>query len=157
MSNPGQFVVATPARTVCDDNARALYRNQRLRFIALGTRRGTAGVPPEHTRLNPVFGLLTYAVSRTLSSYRAESFRFRLLPLFDRWVKPMLTPGDHIISSYGYVNRCFEWVRQHGGKTFVDAGNSHPTIFGRSWWKSIGDGTARRRPWRHTGSNARGE
>src|SRR5436190_16353500 len=113
MPKSGQFVVATPARSVCDDNARALYRNQRLRFIALGTRRGTAGVPPEYTRLNPVFGLLAYAASKTLSSCRAESFRFHLLPLFDRWVKPLLAPGDHIISSYGYVNHCFEWVRNH--------------------------------------------
>jgi hypothetical protein len=54
-----RFVVATPARTVCDDNARALERAGLLRFIALGTRRGTAGVPPERTRLNPLIGLFT--------------------------------------------------------------------------------------------------
>jgi glycosyltransferase involved in cell wall biosynthesis len=34
-------------------------------------------------------------------------------------------PGDHIISSYGYANACFSFVRRHGGKTFVDGGNSH--------------------------------
>jgi glycosyltransferase involved in cell wall biosynthesis len=30
-----------------------------------------------------------------------------------------------MISSYGYANSSFKFVRQHGGKTFVDAGNSH--------------------------------
>src|SRR5204862_7898900 len=34
-------------------------------------------------------------------------------------------PGDHLLSSYGYANECFKFVRRHGGKTFVDAGNSH--------------------------------
>ncbi len=40
-----------------------------------------------------------------------------------------MKPGDHIISSYGYANKSFEWARAHGGKTFVDAGNSHPANF----------------------------
>jgi glycosyltransferase involved in cell wall biosynthesis len=73
--------------------------------------------------------LLTYAATLLASPYRAEAFRFRLLPLFDRWVRRLLRPGDHIISSYGYANECFKWVRAHGGKTFVDAGNSHPELF----------------------------
>jgi glycosyltransferase involved in cell wall biosynthesis len=118
-------VVATPARSVCDDHARALERHGRLRFIALGTRRGTPGVPPERTRLNPAIGLCAYAAAQILSPYRAESFRFGLLPWFDRWVRKQLQSGDHIISSYGYANECFKFVRAHGGKTFVDAGNSH--------------------------------
>lgn len=129
MSNRPKFVVATPARSVCDDNAHALTRAGALRFLALGTRRGAAGVPPEQTRLRPVYGLLNYAAVKCLSQYRAESFRFSLLPHFDRWVKGMLTPGDHIISSYGYTNECFKWVRAHGGKTFLDGGNSHPEYF----------------------------
>lgn len=129
MSSGAQFVVATPSRSVCDDNARALFRHQALRFIALGTRRGTGGIPPAQTRLQPIFGLLNYAAVKTVSQFRAESFRFRLLPFFDRWVKGMLQPGDNIISSYGYTNECFKWVRAHGGKTFVDAGNSHPENF----------------------------
>src|SRR5437764_516660 len=128
ISNPS-FVVATPARSVCDDNARALFHHEALRFIALGTRRGTAGIPPEKTRLQPMFGLLNYAAVKCISQFRAESFRFALLPLFDRWVRCMLRPGDHIISSYGYTNECFKWVRGHGGITFVDAGNSHPENF----------------------------
>jgi glycosyltransferase involved in cell wall biosynthesis len=121
-----RFVVATPARSVCDDNARALERHNRLRFIALGTRRGTTGVPPERTRLNPWIGLAAYVAARTLSPSRGESFRFRLHPWFDRWVKRQLQPGDHIISSYGHTNECFQWARQHGGKMFLDGGNSHP-------------------------------
>ena len=38
-----KFVVATPSRSVCDDNARALTRADALRFLALGTRRGLSG------------------------------------------------------------------------------------------------------------------
>jgi glycosyltransferase involved in cell wall biosynthesis len=129
MSSARPFVVATPSRSVCDDNARALFHHHALRFIALGTRRGTVGIPPEHTRLRPLFGLLNYAAVKTVSQFRAESFRFRLLPWFDRWVKRLLEPGDNIISSYGYTNECFQWVRAHGGKTLVDAGNSHPEHF----------------------------
>src|SRR5258708_717969 len=63
--------------------------------------------------------------ARLLGPFPAESFRFRLLPWFHRWVLKQLQPGDHIISSYGYANECFKYVRKHGGKTFVDAGNSH--------------------------------
>jgi len=124
-----KFIVATPTRTVCDDNARALEREGLLRFIALGTRRGTAGVPPEHTRLNPKIGLAVYAAYKLLPPFRSESFYFRLQPWFDRWVKKQLQAGDHIISSYGYVNECFAWTRKHGGKTFLDGGNSHPENF----------------------------
>ncbi len=124
-----RFVVATPARTVCDDNARALERHHLLRFIALGTRRGTTGVPPERTRLNPWMGLLAYATASMFSDFRAVSFRYRLHPGFDRWVLKQLEPGNHIISSYGHANECFKWVRQHGGKTFLDGGNSHPENF----------------------------
>ncbi len=126
-ANPAQnFVVATPGRSVCDDNARALHRNGLLRFIALGTRRGTNGVPPEFTRLKPAIGLVAFAATQLFSTRRAESLRFRLHPWFDRWVRKQLRPGNHVISSYGYANECFRWAREHGGKTFVDGGNSHP-------------------------------
>ncbi len=110
---------------MCDENARVLERAGLLRFLALGTRRGTSGVPSERTRLNPWIGLGTYAAARTLGTFRGESVRFRFLPWFDRWVLKQLQPGDHIISSYGYTNACFNFVRRQGGKTFVDAGNSH--------------------------------
>lgn len=129
------FVVATPQRSVCDDNARVLEQHGLLRLLALGTRRGTAGVPAERTRLKPALGLLSYAAARTLSPFRAESFRFHLLPWFDRWVLKQLEPGDHMISSYGYANACFEFVRRSGGKTFVDAGNSHIENF----WEILND------------------
>ena len=125
MNPPAAFVVATPARSVCDNNARALERLGRLRFIALGTRRGTAGIPPERTQLNPWIGLQAYISAKILPPFRAESFRFGLLPQFDAWVKKLLIPGDHMISSYGYTNECFRFIRANGGRTFVDAGNSH--------------------------------
>lgn len=128
-SDPGRFVVATPGRSVCDNNARALLSIDRLRFIALATRRGVSGIPPENTRLNPLLGLAIYLAARTLSTFQGESFRFAQHPRFDRWVKRMISPGDHIISSYGYANECFQWVRQQGGKTFLDGGNSHPANF----------------------------
>lgn len=118
-------MVATPQRSVCDDNARALEHRGSLRFLALGTRHGTKGVPRERTRLNPWIGLAAYAAARSLPPFHAESLRFRLLPWFDRWVLRQLQPEDHMISSYGYANECFKFVRRHGGKTFLDAGNSH--------------------------------
>src|SRR5215467_2145725 len=120
-----QFVVATPQRSVCDDNARALLQHGLLRWLALGTRRGTEGIPFDRTRLNPLIGLCTYAAARTLGVFDSESFRFRLLPWFDHWVLKQLQPGDHMISSYGYANDSFKYIRRQGGKSFVDAGNSH--------------------------------
>ena len=129
-NSKGKFVIAVPARTnYYNAYARTLNGIGLLRLYALGTRRGIPEVPPERTRLNPWIGLFSYAAARTLSSYRAESFRFRLHPWFDRWVLKQLEPGNHIISSYGYANECFQWVRQHGGKTFLDGGNSHPDNF----------------------------
>jgi alpha-maltose-1-phosphate synthase len=128
-ANRGLFVVATPARSPVDPNARALENHRLLRFLALGTRRGIAGVPPERTRLNPRIGLAAYVSWKMLSTFRAESFRFGLSPWFDRWVLKQLTPGDHLIASYGHANASFAFVRRHGGKTFLDAGNSHPDNF----------------------------
>jgi glycosyltransferase involved in cell wall biosynthesis len=125
----GQFVVATPTRSVADNYAAYLERNNRLRFLALGTRRGAKVVSGENTRLFPLFGLLAYAATKTMSLKQAEGFRFHLHPLFDRWVRAQLQPGDHIISSYGYTNASFRWIKQHEGKTFLDAGNSHPENF----------------------------
>lgn len=133
------FVVATPGRTVCDDNARALEQVGHLRLMALGTRHGTVGVSLERTRLNPAVGLAAYLAAKTLPPFIAESFRFGLLPWFDRWVLRHLQPGDHIISSYGYANRSFAWVREHGGKTFIDAGNTHP----EHYWRIVGEEYAR--------------
>jgi glycosyltransferase involved in cell wall biosynthesis len=128
--NNAQIVVATPGHAAMSEPvALALCRQRLLRFVAMGTRRGVAGVPAELTRLNPAIGLLTYATARTLPTYQAESFRFRLHPWFDHWVKRQLRPGDHIYSSYGYANASFRWVRRHGGQTILEAGNSHPEYF----------------------------
>jgi glycosyltransferase involved in cell wall biosynthesis len=135
MNPAAQFVVATPGRSVCDDNARALHQRERLRFLALGTRRGTAGVPPAHTRLYPWLGLKSFAAAKILPPFAAETYRAHLFPQFDAWVKKQLTPGDHLISSYGYVNDCFEFVRAHGGKTFLDGGNSHL----ENYWEVISE------------------
>lgn len=139
-SSESRFVVAVPARTnYYNDFARILHRHQALRLLALGTRRGVEGVPAELTRLLPLYGALGYASAKLVGSYRAEAFRFGMLPLLDHWVKRQLQPGDHIISSYGYVNCSFAWVRERGGKTFIDAGNSHP----EHYWNLIREEHAR--------------
>jgi glycosyltransferase involved in cell wall biosynthesis len=125
-----RFVIASPGHaSIYDYEALALHERDLLRFIAMGTRRGVAGLPAEVTRLLPSIGLLNYIGANTMSRFAAESFRFRMHPWFDRWVKKQLRPGDHIISSYGYANASFEWTRANGGKTFLDAGNSHPDNF----------------------------
>lgn len=129
MPDKRTFIVATPGRSVCDDNARALYRHGLLRFLALGTRRGASGVPREYTRLKPSFEIFAFAAAQMLPTFQAESFRFRLHPSFDRWVRRKLLPGNHVISSYGYANASFRQARQQGGKTFLDGGNSHPENF----------------------------
>ena len=131
---PG-FVVAAPGRSVCDHFARLFQKHDLLRLYAVGTRSLTEGIAPEHTRLLPLFGLLAFAASKVLPSFQAEAARFHLHPLLDHWVKRMLRPGDHILSSYGYANASFQWVRKHGGKTFLDGGNSHPENF----WENIAE------------------
>lgn len=123
------FVVAVPFREVCVDYARILARQKMLRLHAMWTRRGATGVPAEVTHLFPPLGLLSYIGGRMLPPFHAESFRFALYPLYDRWVLSQLRPGDHIISSYANANASFAWVRQHGGMTFLDGGNSHPDNF----------------------------
>jgi glycosyltransferase involved in cell wall biosynthesis len=126
---PESFVVASFNRCGHDYFARVLEKHGLLSFYALGTRRGTEGVSAQHTRLNPVFGLLNYIACRCLSPYQSESFRFRLYPLFDRWVRSLLRPGQHFLTSFGFANASLHWAREHGGKTFIDAENSHPKFF----------------------------
>ena len=125
------FVVVEPIRTCCDFFARPLDRAGRLRFLAVGTRRGVTGVRAEVTRLKPALGLMAYAAAKVFSDFRAESIRFGLHPWIDRWAKRQLQPGDHVLSSFGYANECFKFARANGGQTFLDAGNSHPDNFWR--------------------------
>lgn len=123
------FVTAVPFRSVCDDQARVLAKHGLLRRYLVWNRRGTEGIPEELTRKFPILGLAAYAGARTLPPFYGEAFRFALYPLYDAWAKTHLQPGDNIISSYAYANACFKWVRAHGGKTYVDGGNSHPANF----------------------------
>jgi starch synthase len=109
--------------------AGALQRGGLLRSCVMWTRRPMPGVPTHQNKLIPPLGLVAYLGGRYLSSYYAEAVRFALYPLFDRWARTKLVPGDHIISSYAHANASFKWVRQHGGKTFLDGGNSHPDNF----------------------------
>ncbi len=126
---PESFVVASFARCGHDNFARSLEKHGLLAFYALGTRRGTEGVSEQHTRLKPAFGLLAYAATRFLPTSRAESFRFRLYPLYDRWVRSLLRPGQHLLTSFGFANAAMRRCKEHGGTTFLDAQNSHPRVF----------------------------
>jgi glycosyltransferase involved in cell wall biosynthesis len=131
-----QFVIASPAHaSIYDAEALALHKHGALRFIAMGTRRGVDGLASEVTRLKPVIGLCAYASSRILPPFAGESFRIRLYPWFDGWVRKQLRAGDHVISSWAYANECFKWAREHGGKTFLDAGNSHIENF----WENLSE------------------
>ena len=124
-----QFSVICPIRSVMDYHARVLAQHGLLKGYFTGNRRGTQGIPGELTYLNPAFGLWTMATRRIFPGYAAEYLRAAAHPLFDRWAALDVEPGDHVISSYGYANRCFTKARGGGGQTFLDAGNSHPTHF----------------------------
>ena len=125
-----QFVIASPGHaSIYDAEALALHQRGALRFMAMGTRRGVDKLPADVTRLKPIIGLFTFLSAMTMAPFSAESFRFRLYPWFDKWVRKQLEPGDNIISSYAYANESFQWARKHGGKTFLDGGNSHPDNF----------------------------
>ncbi len=133
--NKADFVVVEPSRTCCDYYARVLDSTGKLRLLAIGTRRGVDGVGLERTRLYPLIGLFGYIGARLLPAFHGEAFRFWLLPWFDRWAKRQLRPGDNVLSSYGYANECFKFARRHGGKTFLDAGNSHMENF----WQMVNE------------------
>jgi glycosyltransferase involved in cell wall biosynthesis len=128
-SSAGRFLVACFARSGDDNFARALDKNGLLDFFALGTRRGTKGVSPEHTRLQPVFGLLNYIFAQTLPAYQAESLRFRLFPLFDRWAQSLLKPGQHFFTGFAFANGAMRRAKQQGGVALINAWTSHPNEF----------------------------
>jgi len=129
MPSNARFAVACFNRSADDNFARALENRGLLDFYALGTRRGIKGVPPEHTRLQPLFGLLNYIACQGLSPYRAESLRFRSFGLFDRWARSQLRPGQHLLTAYAFANDSMRWVRRHGGTALLDAWTSHPAEF----------------------------
>jgi glycosyltransferase involved in cell wall biosynthesis len=124
------FSVVVPFRTsYYNDYATVLLRSGMLRNYVLGTRRGCDGVPQNLTKLNPTIGLVRTVAAKLLSPYRGECVRFATYPWFDRWARRQIVPSDHIISSYGFANACFLATRASGGKTFLEAGNSHPQQF----------------------------
>lgn len=106
-----------------------------LRRYLLGQFQGNPEIPAELTRLCKPFAFWTKATWHFVSHDRWEWLRTAAHPFFDSWAKAHLEPGDSVISSYGYANFCFRHARRHGGKTFLDAGNSHPSQF----WEIIGN------------------
>lgn len=130
----GKFIVAAPERVnYYEDYARVLAKIDSLYGYFTGNRRGSKGIPGELTYLNPLFGLFINGTRRVLPGYTAEWLRAAIHPLFDRWVSIDVRPGNHVLSSYGYANRCFKKARAQGGKTFLEAGNSHPENF----WNTV--------------------
>jgi glycosyltransferase involved in cell wall biosynthesis len=126
MPSNRRFAMACFARSGDDNFARALENHGLLDFYALGTRRGAKGVSPEHTRLQPIFGLLNYMAAITLPVYQAESFRFRLFGFFDRWAQSLLLPGQHFFTGYAFANGAMRRAKRNGGLAFLDAWTSHP-------------------------------
>jgi glycosyltransferase involved in cell wall biosynthesis len=76
-----------------------------------------------------VFGAFGYVTGRFFPRFQGESLRFGMNPVFDAWVRSQLQGGEVLVSSYGYLCDSFEWVRKKGGRTILDAGNSHPDLF----------------------------
>jgi glycosyltransferase involved in cell wall biosynthesis len=100
-----------------------------LRKYLIGTRKPTPGIPEELTSMNPAWGAAATVAAMALPRYKGEWVRAAIFPWFDACAKRHVQPGDHIISSYGYANYCFKEVRSLGGRTLLEAGNSHPTYF----------------------------
>ena len=125
-----KFSIAAPFRiSYYNDYARILNRHDLLRRYIIGARRGCDGVPLEKTALNAKLGFVRTVSGKFLSTYRGEAVRFATYPWFDRWAVKNISPPDHFISSYGFANACFKATRKGGGKTFLEAGNSHPQQF----------------------------
>ena len=124
-----RFAIACFGRSGDDNFARALENHGLLDFYALGTRRGARGIPPEHTRLQPLFGLADYIFARTLPTFTAESLRFRTYGLFDRWAQSLLRPGHHFFTGYAFAPGAMQKARKQGGLAFLDAWTSHPEEF----------------------------
>jgi glycosyltransferase involved in cell wall biosynthesis len=124
-----RFIVACPQRTSADYHAAVLVKHGMLRKYFIGTRRPTDGIPEELTCFIKAWGAVATLSAMVLPSYQGEWVRSAIHPLYDAWVLPQIQPGDNIISSYGYANYCFKKVKKLEGKTFLDAGNSHPAHF----------------------------
>jgi glycosyltransferase involved in cell wall biosynthesis len=123
------FIVACPQRSAADYHAAVLVKHGLLRKYFVGTRRPTEGIPREITCFHKVWGAAATLSAMVLPSYQGEWVRSAMHPLYDAWVLPQIEPEDNIISSYGYANFCFKKVKKLKGKTFLDAGNSHPAHF----------------------------
>jgi alpha-maltose-1-phosphate synthase len=128
------FAVAAPFPSVCDLHAQVLAEQNRLQGHYLGKRRGAEGIPENLSYRLPLVGLINYSVSRFLPNY-LEAAKVACFPLFDTWLKSKIPPDTNVFSSYGYTVETFRKVRNSGGMTFLDAGNSHFAHY----WKIISE------------------
>jgi glycosyltransferase involved in cell wall biosynthesis len=126
MHSEHRFAMACFMRSGDDNFARVLENHGLLDFYALGTLRGAKGIPPEHTRLQPIFGLLNYMAAVTLPVFQAESLRFRTFGLFDRWAQSLLRPGQHFFTGTAFANGAMRRAKRDGGLAFLDSWTSHP-------------------------------
>jgi glycosyltransferase involved in cell wall biosynthesis len=129
------FVVVHPGRSVCDTQEIVLSQLGLLRYDLSGQRTPNLAIPGNQRRLCTFFGIWTKATRKLTSLDRWEWLRSAAHPAFDLWARSYMKPGDNVISSYGYANLCFRYARKTGGKTFIDAGNSHPEQF----WEIVGN------------------
>lgn len=141
------FVVAAPMRSACDDPARFFAKHGLLRLYATWNRRGTTGIPVGKTRLMPALGLIAYIAARLCSFYRGEAIRFALYPLYDQWVKTLLRPGDHMLSSYAMPTPVFGGFDVTEEKLFWTGATAIRKTFGRFLTQSICVGVTRCHRW----------
>ena len=124
-----QFAVVNPEMSVCDNHAIVFQKTGLLRKYLLGQFRGHPEISGSLTSLCLPMAFWSKATGRLFSHDRWEWMRSAGYPAFDVWARTRLRPGDSVLSSYGYANHCFEYARKTGGKTFLEAGNSHPEQF----------------------------
>lgn len=124
-----KIVSANILRSSGDFHARVMAQRGFLRQYLIGARRFTNGIDPSLQKRYPLFGLIDYVAGRTLSVYQGESVRFAAVPIFERWAKKQLLPGDSLFTGFGYLNGCLEWVKERGGLALLQARNSHPSNF----------------------------
>jgi hypothetical protein len=78
------IIVATPYRSVCDEQAHALHAQGQLWLYTMWIRRGTDGIPSDLTMKLALLRLASYIGARTLPPYQTEAFWFFLYPVYDR-------------------------------------------------------------------------
>ncbi|MGE9271015.1 MAG: hypothetical protein ACQKBU_09465, partial [Verrucomicrobiales bacterium] len=126
------FTLAATLRASTYYHALALNRLSLLDKYCQPGIRPFSELPPERQLINRPFMMAHILTTKTVgraSHYHGECCRFAMGPLFGRWVRKQAVPGTHFISCHGYFNDLIEWIQEHGGSYYLDAGSSHPSNF----------------------------